>query len=301
MATVDGGTPNPENQNISGAGDNTQNPPQPPPVGAQPPVGGQPVVQPPAVQEFRYKEDRSDWVPRHRLNEESGKRTKLEQQIASLTERVEQEQRRVRAALGIDTPSPDAAKRAEVRTQVVTLLKEMTPEEREELFPGMGEQREAVQAAEQAARAQWDRHSNGMLTDLEDEAATLLNVDKLSEPQSNRLRRAFREEARERAIERAEAIQRKDDSYDYKNDFVARYERGDKKLLQEFAKSFMEEWGIPARRSNVASEVRRGNRPVPRGERQRAPMTQQPPKINYNDDKAFKDAMTAARNGGGEV
>ena len=128
-----------------------------------------------------------------------------------------------------------------------------------------------------------------------------MNVEKLSEPQVKRLHRAFKEEAREQATARAKAERAEDTTYDYNNDFVARYERGDKKLLQEFAKAFLDEWGIPARRSVSASVVGRQNRPVPRGERNRSMQTQGPPKINYNDEDAFKAAMVTARQGGGDV
>jgi hypothetical protein len=303
MATVDGGEQNPGGtQNQPGAGENQPNPAQNTPSGVKPDAQQQQQqLQTPAEKTFSFKEDRSDWIPRTRLNEESGKRTKIETENATLKQQLEQAEKRVRAALGIETPSQDQQDAAEVKERVVSLLSSLTPEERAKLFPEYEEVRESAAAANAAQQAQWERHANALLSDLEDEASDQLGVEKLSEAQAKRIRRAFREEAREAAHARAEAARTQDSTYDFRNDFVARYERGDKTLLSEFASSFIKEWGIPARRSTVASEVRRGNRPVPRGERQRAPMTQTPPKINYNDDAAFKAAMTQARNGGGEV
>src|SRR5687767_7720335 len=98
MATVDGGELNPGTENQPGAGEN-----QPVPAVQPPQAGVLPAAQPPTPAEktFSFKEDRSDWIPRTRLNEESGKRTKLEQQVTALNERLEMEQRRVRAAMGL--------------------------------------------------------------------------------------------------------------------------------------------------------------------------------------------------------
>ena len=249
---------------------------------------------------YSFKEDRSDWIPRNRLNEESGKRTKLETQLAEATAKAELHEKRLRIALGVEIPNKEDQEAAEIREAMykanpkLKLLEKLDEATIERILG-------AADSATTAVQAQWARHRDGMLGNLQEEAADLLGVEKLSEAQSKRLERAFREEAREQAQIRARAEEKQDSTYDFENDFVSRYERGDKKLLVEFAKSFIDEWGIPARRTATASAFERQNRPVPRGGRVRTSLTQGPPKIDYNDDDAFRTAMLAARTGGGEV
>lgn len=256
--------------------------------------------QPPKEKTYSFKEDRSDWIPRTRLNEESGKRTTLEKEVTQLRTEIETERKRVRAALGIETPNKDEAELQETRELFFKTfpefghLKDLSKDDIAEIL-------EAARDARGSSQATWTRHREEMRVELDDIAAEMLRTDKLTEQQSKRLWRAFREEAREQAVVRAKAERAEDSTYDYENDFVARYERGDKALLEEFAKAFYDEWVTPARRTATAAVVNRGTRPVPRGERTRPAITQGPPNIDYNDDNAFKKAMSAARSGGGEV
>ena len=306
MADVKDGTANPTDQQSGGAGDtNTQT--QTRADGSRADTSRvadatseQTQDDKPKDKSFSFKEDRSDWIPRTRLNEESGKRTKLEQEVAELRKQSELNEKRVRLALGLEVPSKDEQETQEAREALyklnpkLKLLDQLDENQLQRIL-------DAADSATESTRAQWKRHSSDMLSDLEGEASELLGVDALSEAQTKRLHRAFREEAREQGSLRAKAERAEDAAYDYDNDFVARYERGDKTLLREFAKAFLDEWGIPARRAVTTSAVQRQTRPVPRGERSRSHLTQTPPKIDYNDDKAFRDAILATRQDGGSV
>lgn len=249
---------------------------------------------------YSFKEDRSDWTPRSRLTEESGKRQKLEGQLAQIQSQLDDRDKKLRLALGMEIPSKDEQELQEAREALykvnpkLRLLDNLDEEQIQRLL-------DAADTATSTSKAQWERHKHEMLLDLKDTAADLLNVDKLSEAQQKRIERAFKEEAREQSMVRARAERSEDPNYDYENDFVTRYERGDKTLLKEFAKAFLTEWGIPARRAATASEFGRQNRAVPNGGRTRTPLVQGPPKIDYNDDKAFAAAMATARRGGDEV
>jgi len=132
-----------------------------------------------------------------------------------------------------------------------------------------------------------------MLNDLESEVATGMNVDKLTPTQQRRLQSAYREEA-------FAALQVRKQGGDPSNDFIARHERGDKTLIKEFSKAFLEDFYVPARRQATSSVVNRNSRPVPRGERTRQSMTQAPAKIDYNNKDAFKQALLDARNASSE-
>jgi len=248
---------------------------------------------------FTYKEDRTDWVPRPRLNEESAKRTKLEQSVTQLQQELELRDKRLRLAMGLEVPTKEDQELNEMREGLyrlnpkLKLLDRLDEESIERLL-------HAAESAESTSQATWARHREEQLASLDIEVADLLGVDKLTEAQAQRLRRDFRSHAREEAAKRERAERTQDPNYDFQKDFVSRYERGDKSLLKEFAKSFIDEWVTPARRQASASAVTRFGRPVPRGERTRMPLTQGPPKIDYNDENAFKNALLAGRRGGDE-
>lgn len=298
MANEAVGTVNP-GEATPGAGDNTQNPNPITATGPTPAGTGVEGAEPKQPKEkfFQFKEDRSDWIPRNRLAEEAGKRTKLEQQVQELRDQHELAQKRLRLAMGLEVPSKDEQELTEMREALyklnpkLKLLDSLDEEALERILS-------AAESAQHTTQVQWSRHRDEMLSNLSGEVADLVNVDKLSDSQRARLERDFKAYASEQNAKRMRAEKSQDPTYDYDNDFVSRYERGDKTLLTEFAKQFVEDWITPVRRQSNASAVNRINRPVPRGERTRQTVTQGPPKIDYNNDDAFKAAMLSARQGG---
>ncbi len=166
----------------------------------------------------------------------------------------------------------------------------------------MQEIKQAAAAARGASQATWERHAQGMLDTLGSEVSDSLGVEKLNPTQTARLQSAYREEAwaasqaRQAALQRGERESMQTTSQD--NDFLARHERGDKTLITEFAKAFLDDWYEPARRRVASTTVQRNSRPVPRGERTRTQIATGTPKIDYNDKDAFKKALIEARNSG---
>lgn len=251
--------------------------------------GGQPAAVPvtpaaPAATGYSYKEDRSDWIPRHRLNENT---SKFEQQIKSLQERLEEQDRRVKSVFGIENKTAAQKEADETRQALRELLPELQGEQltKEEI----AELREAAKAARETSISSWQRHAVSMVTDLQSQVAKGMGLDQLSPSQSRLLGTAYREAAQ------AAAIARQDDpDHDASNDFLARHERGDKTLIQEFAKAILDDWFEPAKRYAAASIARR-NRPVPGGERTRTAPVSSTPAIDYNDEDAFKKALLDSR------
>jgi len=245
---------------------------------------------------FSFKEDRSDWMPRTRFNEQSqqftGKLTAAEQRAVAAETALAKEQGRVRALSGLETPTAEEADADAIRQALykavpgIKMLENLTEEQLAEVL-------EAAQGARATTQASWERHATTMLNDLESEVATGMNVDKLTPTQQRRLQSAYREEA-------FAALQVRKQGGDPSNDFIARHERGDKTLIKEFSKAFLEDFYVPARRQATSSVVNRNSRPVPRGERTRQSMTQAPAKIDYNNKDAFKQALLDARNASSE-
>lgn len=276
--------------NTPGAGDSNAVATPPAPGGEQP-VGGAPAGTTPAEKVYTFKEDRTDWTPRTRLNEESRKRQEAEARIAAIESELEKERARVRAALGIETKPKDEQDAEAIRAEILKLVKPedivgMTREELEEL-------RNEARAAKATSQAQWERHAGNMIDQVAEQVAKAIGATELTPRQMRRLQSAYRDEATAAYRARQRAAQT-GDTYDDRNDFLARHERGDQKLIAEFAKEFVGDWFEPAKRSAQAA-LQRGQRVVPRGERDRALTTTKTPEIDYNDPAAFKKAMAEAR------
>jgi len=268
------------------------------PGGGQQPVAGQ---QNGGAQEFRYKEDRSDWVPRSALNENNPKfrqrLTAAEQRAQTLEAELTAERNRVRALAGL---GPQATQEQQQSEEVKNLILQMFPELKE--LPTLKEQnQQAREAADRVAVEHWERHSVSMLNELESSVAKAIGVDKLSPKQVRQLRQAYTAEAQQSVNDRFVNIggQWVAKDGDFSNDFMSRHDRGDKTLIAEFAKEFVNEWFEPARRQVTSQVARRGARPVPNGARS-GQVTTKTPEIDYNNPDAFKKALLEARRGGNE-
>jgi hypothetical protein len=242
---------------------------------------------------FSFKEDRSDWIPRTRLNEQGQRLTAAEQRAVKAEGDLESERARVRALAGVQPQDPAAAEEEQLRAALYKLvpglkhLEKFTAEQLEDVM-------DAANTARSASSAQWERHALGMLESAETEIAKAMGIEKLTPRQTQRIRSAYIEEAEQAAQARARATQA-GDAPDATN-FLTRHERGDKTLVAEFVKNYLDDWFEPARRKLTATTVQRTTRPVPRGERTRQLPAGTTPKVDLNDKQAFKDALIAARN-----
>jgi hypothetical protein len=294
MAAADG-TQNPGGQ-PNGQSDGQQQQQQQQPVVPNPNGGGQQQQQ--AEKTYSYKEDRTDWVPRHRLNESTSGKTKAEQERDAARTELELERKRVAALSGVTPQDPKAAEQGAIRDAIlqlvpeIGLLKGMTREQLQEIL-------DAAQTARQSSQATWERHANTMLNDLDGEAAKSLGADKLTPTQQGRIRGAYREEAMQALQVRRDAVEagerRSMETVASDNDFVARHERGDKTLIKDFVKGFLDDFYEPARKQVTAQQARRQFRPTPRGERVRTPLTQGAQPVDLNNEGEFKKALLAAR------
>jgi len=272
---------------------------QNPSGGGQQPQGQQPVAGAQAGEKtYSFKEDRSDWIPRTRLNETSGKLTAAEKRARDAEVALEQERKRTRALAGVENVDPKTAEAEEIKSALYKMFPQL------ETLEGLSKEQlqqvlAAATTAQSTSRASWERHALGMLNDLDTEAAEKLGTEKLTATQQKNLRRAYRDEAVQAMAARQEQLDRHErntlETLPGDTDFVARHERGDKTLLKEFVKAFLDDWYEPARRSVTTQQARRQMRPVPRGERTRTAIAQGAPNINYNDPDAFKKALMAAR------
>lgn len=291
------GGQNPGSNEQPGAGSGQPSGTTQPNGGGQAPVSGQPSGgtqgngQP---QQYTYKEDRSDWVPRTRLNEQ---RDGYEEKFKKLQQQIDDTTGRVKKAFGIESPSPEDQETEAVKAAILKIfpglahLGSLSKEQLDEVL-------DSARAARQTTVQSWERHATTMIDGVAQRIAKSFGMEKLTDRQLGRIKREYREAASASYQARVEAAERRDNTYDFRNDFLARHERGDQTLVEEFVKDFLEDFYEPARRS-ASAELTRRNRPLPSGDRTRTPVTSKTPEIDYNDDNAFGKALAEARNSRG--
>ena len=120
MALENSGTPNPDSQSGAGNGNSQQQPTD----GNRADTNreGQQQNQGDNKKVFTYQEDRTDWTPRHRLNEESSKRQTAEQKLAAAQAELEAERKRTRALAGLYPPALRAASNAFLKSSLLSRL-----------------------------------------------------------------------------------------------------------------------------------------------------------------------------------
>lgn len=234
---------------------------------------------------YTYKEDRSDWFPKHRYDEVNARYDAAETARKDLESKLAAADARVRALAGVEPTDPGQAKIDAVRanfSQVfpeLAWLLELSPEEREAL-------RQAPNAADTVRQQElrgWTKHGDSAVDYLSERIADAYGADKLSAEQATGVRNNFSNWLQAKIQPELDASQGRESAT------LARYERGDNALYDEFVKDFTKQWVEPARRTAVAGQTSR-IRAVPdsRGRGQVTSTLQKPgPDASLDDRIAF--------------
>ena len=203
------------------------------------------------------------------LQKERKQRQDLERQITAHKTELEAERRRVQALVGVNPKSAEDTQVEEVRAQFAKLfpgLAKLTEEQIDRVLKVA----ETSGTLEETTKHYWVNHSRGMLSSLNEAVADEIGGE-LTERQQKVLAAAYVREA--------------------ENDpeFMKRHDAGDKTLITEFVKQWVEDWFKPVQRQITAQEVGRARR-VPSG-KDRSINTGAPKKIDFKDPKAVEDAM----------
>jgi hypothetical protein len=215
-----------------------------------PPVGGTPAAQTaqqPA--QFTYKEDRSNWVPNHRITEETRKRQEAEA-------RYQESQRRVAALSGVQLPDPNADKVAQSREALMTLFPQLRKFEHltDEQLDRVLQTPEYVERANANDVQNWTRHGRQQLGVLHSDIATALNQDTLTDDQKTDVGESFKSWFKATVAKELEATGGEQSAT------LQRYEDGDVTLINEFSKRYIAAWVTPARRQVTAQQTARSGR-----------------------------------------
>ena len=206
------------------------------------------------------------------LQKERKTRQELERQLTTHQAELASERRRIQALVGVNPRTPEDEQLDEVRAQFAKLfpgLARLTDEQIDKLLKVS----ESASTLEDTTQHYWKSHSVTMLTALNEAVADELGGD-LTPRQQKAIVSAYVQEARENP------------------EFLQRHDAGDRTLLTEFAKQWVEDWLKPAQRQITAQEVGRARR-VPSG-KDRSIAAGSPKKIDFKNPKALEDAFAEA-------
>lgn len=195
---------------------------------------------------YTYQEDRSKWIPPHRLNEETTKRQTLEQQIAERDRKIAA----YRAEAGIAGPADaESEKKEAVRKAFFAMFPDLTEEK-------MRERDASVSHAKAAEQREWARHGKQQMSTIYTQVAEALGAESLSDDQKSDLQDGFKSWLSITCQKELQA------SGGAESATLTAYEDGDPKVLAAFVKRHTESWVEPARRKVTAQTLGR-TRPVP--------------------------------------
>lgn len=294
----------PNEENVAGSPDQQQQ--QGPATQSQQPSGnngnradtsrdGQPQqqAQQPS-QGFTYKEKRDDWIPPHRLGEVSGRLTKAEERAQQLQAQLEDRDRKLRLAMGVEQQDPNEQEDEKAR-QVLRRLFPVLDKLNDETLQQVLQTAQAGEAIQQTNDAYWNRHADQMLGDVKTEFAKSLGQETLTESQTKRIAMAYLQEAESCQAARVKAAKEQErtgyTNYDFENDFLSRHNKGDKSLISEFVKGFTSDFFEPARRQVTRNTG--GRFAVPNG-RGRGAVHSRQEKPKLGTEKEFKSALNDA-------
>ena len=237
---------------------------------------------------FEYPEDRSQWVPRHVIEERARKAAEKasKETEARFQAELEARDKRIRALAGVDPQDPKAEEDARVRAELERMypwMKGMSQERLEKLEALLAN----AEGLERTQMSVHERHAESMVVQVENEVEEAIGKE-LTPKQRRTLRREYAD-----AAEECQWARQNDPAHDASNDFLTRHDRGDKALAKEVAEGFMKDWIEPVRRK-VANDAVNQRRPMPSGRRGQ-PMVTQPVKVDLTKPGAFEEAMAAAR------
>ncbi len=197
------------------------------------------------------------------LQAERKKRQDYESQFTATRAELEQERRRVQALAGVNPVSPTDQEDEAIRAKLKALGYPAFSQEDMDAFHAM--RQNAAQMAETNSMI-WRDKARQMTQAVESAVAKELGGDELTPRQIKAVRAAYVQAAEESP------------------EFLDRHERGDMKLVEEFAKQWIEDWFEPARRKVTQQSVERF-RPVP-GAKDRSIPGAPGTKIDVTNDKA---------------
>ena len=234
----------------------------------------------------RQTDDRNQGIIRDLQNERRA-RQDLERRFKELQDtNTARDQRLTQAITG--NPAVDAEEQQvrEAFARLYPRLARLASELSDDQFEKLVNLADRAEGLEQTTNWQWEKHGKDMIDSVHTAVTDLIGGE-LSVRQKRTIGRAYADAAgANNPPDRNGQIALTDEQAE----FLQRHNSGDRTLVQEFAKQWIDDWFEPARRSVTATEVERTSRRVPRGGDRSVGTTPKKP-IDFKDPKAVEDAM----------
>lgn len=191
-------------------------------------------------------------------------RQKLQTEYETLKKRFD-------ALAGVSPKSDEEAEIEEIRGKFAKLyphLAELTPED----LKALRESQTRMKALDETVNHHWSLHSKQMVESVVSKIAE--QVGELTDRQKRRIAALYVSE------------------FEADENFQKRHDSGDKTLIDEFVKNYVEDVVEPVKRKTLADEAGRF-RPVPGGGNRRAPESGGKP-VDVTNDKAVEDVLVNA-------
>jgi hypothetical protein len=225
--------------------------------------------------QYSYQEDRSQWIPPHRLNE-------VNQRYQALHGRFQEQERRVRALLGVDEASRRDPQTDAIRQQFFQVMPELAP-----LAQNPQQLNQLLQLVQSGQlneilgtmQSYWGRHAQTTARDLVSQYAKAINVDPSTIPP--------------RAVQRMAMHLKSFIEEDQTGERQMRFEHGDPRLVEECLADVQGLFVEPVRRSTnvgAAQNVER-NRQLPN----QGPRGAVPPQGGGQQPRSRAETREAAR------
>lgn len=207
---------------------------------------------------FTYKEDRTDWMPKHRFNEVNTRAQQSGQRVSQLEADLAERDRKIAALAGVAPVDPNAQKADSVKAAFFQMfpnfkhLADLTPDQMQAILRAP----QGADRAQQAEDRHWQQQGKTVLKTIYSEVAASFGAEKLSADQESDIQSSFAPWFNAKCRAELEA------SGGETSATLQKYEDNDPSLIADFVKRVTNNWVEPARR-RVTQQTLTRTRPVP--------------------------------------
>lgn len=240
---------------------------------------------------YTYDEDRSRWIPPHRLNEVSQRYQTAEQKLKQYESDLAERDRKIAALAGVATPDQDAQREEQVREAFVKMFPQFKYflDLSEEQMQQLTQLPQHVERTREQEQRQWQHFGVKQVGYISERVAESIGAEKLDAEQQDDLRVSFKEWLSTKAQSEIETVGQ--------SKTLDRYEGGDQSLLDEFVQRYTKNWLTPAQRRTAAQTTQRTRPVVATAGRGQVTSIARPEKFASLDDRLDFAAKLAVERG----
>lgn len=206
------------------------------------------------------------------LQGERTKRQELERKLAELNGTLTNEQKRVRALAGLETPSDEQVETDEIKSKLFAMFPQLKKLTDDKLLAAIEKLAGMSDTLERTTQHYWSKHGINSLQGIEKKISEAYG--ELTDRQIAKIRAAY-------------VTQAENDP-----EFAKKHMEDPESLIESFSKEWIEDFFTPAERKVLSREVTR-QRPVPGGKDRNIVTGPGEKKIDVTNDQELGDALVS--------